>query len=246
MHSYLSLLKIQIKRTLRVPMVPIFSIVFPLIIMFSFLNGNTDGLSSSYQKDGIKLVSGLNLVIILVITMANIPASIITAKASNLLKKLKFSEINIPVYLSSVFVANFLFMLLASTITWTIAILHFNLEISTKNIVLYIFPILCVYTFFFFVGVIIANFCSDIEQNQSVIIPVYFLSLLLSGVFIPFSVLPIKIREFLTQYNPVYYFNSLLQINHFTFSNFLHSQFLITLLVLFLLILTLKLKFKYE
>ncbi|MBE7148410.1 ABC transporter permease [Bacillus mycoides] len=246
MKDIISFSKIYAKRAIRVPMIPIFLLIFPIVIMMSVLSGQIGSADTElYQQNSSQLVAGLSIVIILVVTMVNIPITIVNAKTTNLLKQIQFSTISFVSYLFSIFLANLVIAYLAEIITMTMAGSIFKVNFSLLDLAILNVPFITTYIFYFMFGLFIANYCSNLEQSQTIILPIYFALLFISGSFIPFNTFPKNVAYYLTEYNPFYYFQKFLNIHVGLADKFIDFRFVCVVVVLLVLATSLKKNFRW-
>lgn len=208
----MGLFKVYGKRTLRIPLIPIFLFIFPLVIMTAILFKQYGVLDSSIYQDSVAhpLVAGLSVVIILVVAVVNLPIIIVNAKTTNLLKRLKFSKVEYYEYYTAIFWLNFSFALVAEFALLTEAKFIFHVDYSSSDIFHMFLPFFLTYAFYYVIGICIAGFCNNMEQNQVIVLPTYFALLFLSGSFIPFTSLPEKVGHYFIEFNPFYFFPELM------------------------------------
>lgn len=214
MNNVIGLFKVYGKRTLRIPLIPIFLFIFPLVIMTAILFKQYGILNNSIYQDSVAhpLVAGLSVVIILVVAVVNLPIIIVNAKTTNLLKRLKFSKVEYYEYYTAIFWLNFSFALVAEVALLAEAKFIFHVEYLAKDLFHMFLPFFLTYAFYFVIGICIAGFCNNMEQNQAIVLPTYFTLLFLSGSFIPFTSFPEKIGHYFIDFNPFYFFPELMNI----------------------------------
>lgn len=214
MNNVIGLFKVYGKRTLRIPLIPIFLFIFPLVIMTAILFKQYGVLESPVYQDSVAhpLVAGLSVVIVLVVAVVNLPIIIVNAKTTNLLKRLKFSKVEYYEYYTSIFWLNFSFALAAEAALLAEAKFLFHVDYSAIDAFHMFLPFFLTYVFYYVIGICIAGFCNNMEQNQAIVLPTYFALLFLSGSFIPFTSFPEEVGHFFIDFNPFYFFPELINI----------------------------------
>lgn len=244
MINILKLTFLYTKRTLKIPIVSIFILIFPSIFLITILSKTRTTLSiSEYLKVAYPLVAGLSVMIILVMAIINSTTILVNAKATNLFKRVKYSKLNVREVFIAIGIVNFLIAFIAEIFLLLEATLVFGVNISVLRAIYFIIPFIFTFIFYFSIGIFISSFYSDLEKNQAVVLPIYFIILFLSGSFIPFTTLPQTWSNILMNYNPFYLFPNMFfekNIVHL----FLDIRLYIVLIVL--IVVTYLSKKKYE
>ncbi|MBC6309828.1 ABC transporter permease [Listeria sp. FSL L7-1582] len=233
------------RRTIKIPMIPIFLFIFPIVILVAILLKQQGTLDThTYEAVAHQLIGGLSIVCILVVTIVNVPIVIVNAKMTSLFKRLKFSKVTQKEYFLALYISNLLFALVAEIFLLVESIFIFDVSFSANQLIGIILPFLLVYTFYFIFGVAIAGFCNNLEQNQVVILPIYFGLLLLSGSFIPFDSLPSNIANYLVDFNPFYLFTQVLNSAHAKMNYFTDIRTYIIIVIAFVCILLIRRQYR--
>lgn len=194
MKKFSTLLRIEIKQSLRCPDSIIFGICMPVLILL--LIGGVWG--DNITEGGYTLLEGsfpsLITVGICATAFMGIPLSIADYREKKILKHYFVTPINPVVILFVEFVKDMIIAIISAIFVSLVAKLVFDYSMK-GNIVIFILAYFLVLISMFSIGSIIASVCKNIKIANVVTSFVYFPMLFLSGAVIPFEVFPKSLRN---------------------------------------------------
>jgi len=178
---------IELKTFLRNPTGAFFTIIFPLmlILVFGSIYSNTPG--ETFGEYGIVdvYVPSFTGMIVGISALTNLNTDIASAREKGILRRLKATPLR-PLTILTAKIAMVL-MIIAGKLV-------FGLRFNGNPIEVVAAFVLCSFSFFAF-GLVVASIMPNVRAAESFGFILLFLMLFLSGVFVPFEVVPDAVQQ---------------------------------------------------
>lgn len=193
MNNIYVLVKNELIKYTRQPMVILFAIIFPSFWVWLSQNIYTNESSTFFGGYGtINFMFPSYCVLIFLVTGLNsLPIDIANNKQNNTLMRYKFTSLTKKQYITSLIISNWLINFLAVLILYVTA--HFTSDIYTPNslnIIIFLLISMIGQVMISSIGIIISNIIKGFKNVLYTSLIVYFASMFLSGATIPLQTFP--------------------------------------------------------
>ena len=186
----------ELKLFLRNPTGAFFTVIFPLmlIVVFGIIYGNGPGFyGSEYGLVDVYVPSFTGMIVaIAALTILN--TEIATAREKGVLRRLKATPLRPITIMTSKLIMVFMVTSLGMVIMIVAGKLAFGLRFNGNPLEVIVAFVLSSFSFFAF-GLVIASLMPNVRAAESVGFILLFLMLFLSGVFVPFEVVPDTVQQ---------------------------------------------------
>lgn len=193
MVNILTIIKYQLIKYTRQPMVIMFAILFPVFWIW-LSNSMYSGEPSSLFK-GLGVLSYMfpsyNVLAFLVTGLNGVPTEMAHAMESKMLTRLQFTSLKKNQYLLGIVISNFIVNLISVFIMFLEAKIIGKINVpNLENLVFYIICALLTQLLIISMGIIIVNILHGFQNVLYTSLMVYFISLFASGATIPLQFFP--------------------------------------------------------
>jgi len=186
----------ELKIFLRNPTGAFFTFIFPLMMILVFGSIYTNEPGPSFGGYGIVdvYVPSFTGMIIAISALTNLNTEIATAREKGVLRRLKATPLRPLTILTAKIAMIFLVTSLAMVLMIIVGKLTFGLRFNGNPIEVAAAFLLSSFSFFAF-GIVIASVMPNVRAAESFGFILLFLMLFLSGVFVPFEVVPDIVQQ---------------------------------------------------
>ena len=195
MRAFKTMYLTEFKLTVRQLDVPIFGLLFPVLVSsvlgFVYVSGGNEAIGKTFASACTIGICANGLM--------GLPLTLSQYRANKLLKQLKVTPIRSAQVLFVQFAVKATLSVLSSCLVWLTLVLLFDYQF-TGNVLLFILSYVLIVFAIFGIGMIIASVSSNTNMTNLLCSIVYFPMLFLSGATVPLEILPkvlVNVLQFL-------------------------------------------------
>src|SRR3990170_5997257 len=186
----------ELKMFLRNPTGAFFTIIFPLMLVLVFGSIYSNEANHDFGGYGIVdvYVPSFTGMIVAIAALTILNTEIATAREKGVLRRLKATPLRPITIMTSKLIMVFMVTSLGMVIMIVAGKLAFGLRFNGNPLEVIVAFVLSSFSFFAF-GLVIASLMPNVRAAESVGFILLFLMLFLSGVFVPFEVVPDTVQQ---------------------------------------------------